>query len=148
MRINLWYLALIVASFCLGYWNARTSYDEPIVFVDTKEEAIRRAKRDTEISVAGKGYVVFTRTDSMRPYILPEASFVSFDKTPFSELKVHDIITFFSPRNPSEMIIHFVHEKLPNGNIRTKGSNNPAPDPWEVTEMHYIAKVKTIFTAK
>ncbi|NWG10029.1 MAG: signal peptidase I [Nitrososphaerales archaeon] len=59
----------------------------------------------------------------------------------FNNLNVSDIIVFYSPWDPDEIIVHRIyainHEQEI---IRTKGDNNDYVDPWSVTKEDYIGK--------
>ncbi|UCE95542.1 MAG: signal peptidase I [Candidatus Bathyarchaeota archaeon] len=55
-----------------------------------------------------------------------------------------DIVVFYSPRNPSELIVHRAVSKSLNGEVwyfRTKGDHNPDPDSWNVPETRIVGKV-------
>ena len=61
---------------------------------------------------------------------------------------VGDVIVFYSPRNPSELIVHRAVDKQETGGIwyiTTKGDNNPGIDNWNnglgVPESDIIGKV-------
>ncbi|MGQ9719569.1 MAG: signal peptidase I [Nitrososphaerales archaeon] len=60
---------------------------------------------------------------------------------PFDSLAVGDIIVFYSPWDPDEIIVHRIyainHEQEI---IKTKGDNNYYVDPWSVTKEDYIGK--------
>jgi signal peptidase len=60
------------------------------------------------------------------------------------DVKVGDIIVFKSPINPNMYIVHRVVDIIKkNGEIflKTKGDNNPLPDPWLIGRENLIGKV-------
>jgi len=59
-------------------------------------------------------------------------------------IKVGDIIVFRSPIEPNMLIVHRVIEVIEKNGVlmfKTKGDNNPVPDPWVVKENYVIGKV-------
>lgn len=116
-----------------------------VVKVDTIEQAYENASADTDIVLLGEPLVGWTNTGSMRPYIIPKLSMWSYDLTSWESLQVNDAITFIQG---DRLVVHFVHEKLPDGGIITKGSGNQGIDPWVVQKGDFIGKVKTVFTAR
>ena len=71
------------------------------------------------------------------------------------DVEVGDIIVYDSPQRPYP-IIHRVHEIKDNGEIITKGDNNPTIDPWtskidsihgkSILKIPLLGWVKIIFT--
>jgi len=61
-----------------------------------------------------------------------------------AEYDTGDIIVFYSPYSPSELIVHRAVEKhSSNGELflKTRGDNNPSTDSWEVFDSHLVGKV-------
>jgi len=64
-----------------------------------------------------------------------------------SDVKIGDIIVFKSPINPDMYIVHRVVNIVnKNGQLllKTKGDNNPLPDPWLIGEENLIGEVVLI----
>jgi signal peptidase len=60
----------------------------------------------------------------------------------FDNLKVGDIIVFYNPENPNDIIVHRIHSiDYEDNTIRTWGdANGGIIDPWTVTEEDVIGK--------
>ncbi len=80
---------------------------------------------------------------SMEPTLKPGDLIVVKGVKP-GELKVGDIILFKDPLGRGRYIVHrIVGIVVNNGRVfyRTKGDNNPSPDPWKVSEDLVVGKV-------
>ncbi|MEM3710379.1 MAG: signal peptidase I [Nitrososphaerales archaeon] len=84
-------------------------------------------------------------SNSMAP-TLNVGDYIVVKAEPFDNLNLGDIIVFYSPWNPNDIIVHRIYDiRIYNGQkvLITKGDNNytnPYPDPWYVTQEHYIGK--------
>lgn len=83
-------------------------------------------------------------SNSMNP-TLKINDIIVVKKVPISDIKIGDIIVFKSPLDPDIPIVHRVVDIIegPGGSkmIITKGDNNPAPDPWTISEDQILGKV-------
>lgn len=81
-------------------------------------------------------------SESMVP-TLNVGDYIVVKYEPFDELKIGDIIVFYSPLNPKDIIVHRIYDiRIYNGQkvLITKGDNNLYSDPWYVKQEHYIGK--------
>jgi signal peptidase I len=76
---------------------------------------------------------------SMEPTIKQGAT-IFYDKTNYTSLKVNDIIVF---THTAQLHVARITGITADG-LMTKGDNNPAPFPWNVTETDYMGKVTQI----
>lgn len=60
-----------------------------------------------------------------------------------ANLRVNDIITFISPKDPKQTILHRIN-KIKNRNFETKGDNNNVQDIWTVSPQ--LIRGKFIFS--
>ncbi|MCK9470979.1 MAG: signal peptidase I [Bacilli bacterium] len=81
-------------------------------------------------------------TNSMVPTIQVGDIVITKEKD-FEEVDVEDIIVFYSQRD-NKYIVHRVVEIKEEGTLITKGDNNPAKDPDEVTSENYVGTVVKI----
>ncbi|MCL2323316.1 MAG: signal peptidase I [Oscillospiraceae bacterium] len=78
---------------------------------------------------------VIVKSGSMEPEIF-ENALVLLKKCDLKEIKVDDIASFFYENN---IVLHKVIE-IKDDSIRTKGVNNPVPDPFVVTKDMIFGK--------
>jgi len=74
---------------------------------------------------------------------------IRYNEVPFKEIKINDIIVYYSPSEQDTVIVHRVAAILNEDpfTIRTKGDANPASIPgtdFPITEKEYIGKIVTI----
>jgi|GEM_PF-1087923 len=82
-------------------------------------------------------YTYIVATGSMEPAI-KTGSIALVRPVEVKTVKKGDIITFTSPNDPKQTILHRVYEVKEKNNsrfFRTKGDNNNAPDSWTVSSM-------------
>ena len=93
------------------------------------------------------GYQYFEVLTSSMQSVIPQGSLVVTRETPSSQIKVGDIVTFL--RSDEETVTHQVVEIVPDfdgrGSLgfRTKGTENPNPDPDIVGAANVIGVVTT-----
>ena len=61
-----------------------------------------------------------------------------------AEYGTGDIVVFYKPNNPSELIVHRAVETQGSGDnllLKTKGDNNHSVDPWNVDDNSLVGKV-------
>ena len=86
----------------------------------------------------GRWYIV--RTPSMAT-AAPVGTLLWVKPVAFSQLQVGDLITFHPPGSPSTYS-HRVFARDPDGDLRTKGDANSAPDPWKLTSTNVVGRTQ------
>lgn len=83
-------------------------------------------------------------SQSMRPTI-KRGDTLTITKTPYQSLNRDSIAAFISP-NRSSIIVHRVISIYNNNGrkCKTKGDNNPRPDPWIFSSNDFIGEVVSI----
>jgi signal peptidase I len=88
------------------------------------------------------GNALSVQSQSMAP-TLNKGDLVTVSRVPTSELKIGDVITYMSPKDPKITITHRIvgtPRELGGGNFETKGDANQAPDPF-ITSAAIIGRV-------
>ena len=92
------------------------------------------------------GYSPFSiQSNSMAPALKKGDMIITHNKINFNDLKVNDIISFYSSENGSNIIkTHRIVNIIDNNNVRlyeTKGDNNDTSDKVYITETDVIGKM-------
>ena len=75
---------------------------------------------------------------------MDENDWLIYQRVPFGQVKVGDIISFHCPLD-GVPVTHRVVGRLPDGRLMTRGDANPVADPWFVSMEQYRGMLISVY---